>query len=65
MTEDGMPIIAEGEYTLSIGGGQPGDGCSGRGAESFWSKDKSIWRNSGRGAEFGFEVGNEGSIEYA
>jgi beta-glucosidase len=27
VTEDGMPIIAEGEYTLSIGGGQPETGA--------------------------------------
>jgi beta-glucosidase len=29
VTEDGQPIIAEGEYTISIGGGQPDTGAPG------------------------------------
>jgi beta-glucosidase len=29
VTEDGNPIIAEGDYTLSIGGGQPNTGAPG------------------------------------
>jgi beta-glucosidase len=28
VTEDGNPIIAQGDYTISIGGGQPGTGAS-------------------------------------
>jgi beta-glucosidase len=26
VTEDGVPIVAEGEYTISVGGGQPNTG---------------------------------------
>jgi beta-glucosidase len=26
VTEDGVPIVADGEYTVSIGGGQPNTG---------------------------------------
>jgi beta-glucosidase len=29
VTEDGNPIIAQGEYTVSIGGGQPDAGAPG------------------------------------
>jgi beta-glucosidase len=29
VTEDGKPIIAEGEYKINIGGGQPGTGAQG------------------------------------
>jgi beta-glucosidase len=29
VTEDGRPIIAEGDYTISVGGGQPGTGAPG------------------------------------
>jgi beta-glucosidase len=29
VTEDGNPIVAPGEYTVSIGGGQPGTGAPG------------------------------------
>ncbi len=28
-TEEGVPIIAEGDYTISIGGGQPEAGAPG------------------------------------
>jgi beta-glucosidase len=27
VTEDGVPIVAEGEYTISVGGGQPNTGA--------------------------------------
>jgi beta-glucosidase len=27
VTEDGIPIVAEGEYTISVGGGQPNTGA--------------------------------------
>jgi len=29
VTEDGKPIIADGEHTISIGGGQPDTGAPG------------------------------------
>ena len=29
VTEDGSPIVAQGEYTISIGGGQPDTGAPG------------------------------------
>ena len=30
VTEDGLPMVAEGDYTITIGGGQPGTGAAGQ-----------------------------------
>ena len=46
VTENGNPIIAQGDYTISIGGGQP-DTKRRQLPEGFVSKAKSPCRNSG------------------